>query len=303
MSGREAPRVRRRRLLVPLPRRLLLTAVVVAAACAAPAAPAQARSASVAALQVALRAHGTYGGAVDGIAGPGTRAGVRAIQRRAGLAVDGIAGPRTRRALGRLGRHRYGSRVLRLGRIGWDVAALQFRLESHGFPMGPVDGGFGPRTHAALLRFQRAYGLYQDGVAGPATFRALGAAPRRAPYAMRRPVAGGVGDRYGPRGAGWHAGLDFPAPVGTAVAAAASGRVTRAGWHDGYGLTVVVYHGGGVRTRYAHLSSIAVRRGNRVAAGWLVGRVGTTGFSTGPHLHFEVTVRGGAVDPAGALGV
>jgi murein DD-endopeptidase MepM/ murein hydrolase activator NlpD len=284
-----------------VPRTRVLVAALAAAALAAPAAAA-AQSSSVAALQVALRAHGVYAGAVDGLAGPGTRSGVRAIQRRAGLAVDGIAGPRTRRALGLHGHHRYGSRVLRLGRVGWDVATLQFRLESHGFPLGTVDGGFGFHTQAAVIRFQRSRGLYPDGVAGPATFHALAGPPRRAPYPMRRPIAAAVGDRYGPRGAGWHPGLDFPAPAGTPVAAAAGGRVTRAGWNDGYGLTVVVYHGRGVRTRYAHLSSIAVGRGARVRAGWLVGRVGTTGNSTGPHLHFEITVRGGAVDPAPALG-
>jgi peptidoglycan hydrolase-like protein with peptidoglycan-binding domain len=287
---------------VPRPRRAGAVAALALLVALAVPAVAGARSASVAALQVALRAQGVYAGSVDGLVGPGTRAGVRAIQRRAGLAVDGIAGPRTRRALGRLGRHRYGRRVLRLGRTGWDVATLQFRLEMHGFPMGGVDGGFGYRTQAAVIRFQRSVGLYPDGVAGPATFRALSGPPRRAPYPMRRPVAGGVGDRFGPRGAGMHAGLDFPAPSGTPVAAAASGRVTRAGWNDGYGLTVVVYHGRGVRTRYAHLSSLAVGRGNRVRAGWLIGRVGTTGFSTGPHLHFEITVRGAAVDPAPALG-
>jgi peptidoglycan hydrolase-like protein with peptidoglycan-binding domain len=286
-----------------VPRARVLVAAALTAALLAPTG-AEARSSSVAALQVALRAHGVYVGAVDGIAGPGTRRGVRAFQRRAGLAADGIAGPHTRRALGRHGRHRYRSRVLRLGRVGWDVATLQFRLEVHGFPLGTVDGGFGYRTQAALIRFQRSRGLYPDGVAGPATFRALAGPPPRAPYPMRRPVAAAVGDPYGPRGAGFHPGLDFPASPGAPVAAAARGRVTRAGWNSGgYGYSVVVYHGRGVRTRYAHLSSIAVRRGERVQAGWLVGRVGSTGNSTGPHLHFEITVRGAAVNPAPALGL
>jgi murein DD-endopeptidase MepM/ murein hydrolase activator NlpD len=282
--------------------RVLVAALAAAAALLSPE-TAAARSASVAALQVALRAHGVYAGAVDGLAGPGTRRGVRSFQRRAGLVADGIAGRHTRRALGPHGRHRYRGRVLRLGRIGWDVAVLQFRLETHGFPLGTVDGGFGYRTQAALIRFQRSRGLYPDGIAGPATFGALAGPPPRAPYPMRRPVAAEVGDGYGPRGAGWHPGLDFPAESRTPVAAAAGGRVTRAGWNDGYGLSVVVYHGHGVRTRYAHLSSLAVRRGNRVRAGWLVGRVGTTGYSTGPHLHFEITVRTATVDPAPALGL
>src|SRR4051812_30120881 len=117
-------------------------------------AAAAARSANVAALQVALYARGTYHGDVDGLAGPGTSAALRRFQRRHGLAADGVAGPRTRRALGRHGRHPYGSRVLRPRRVGWDVAALQFRLAQHGFPSSTVDGGYGSHTVAAVARFQ-----------------------------------------------------------------------------------------------------------------------------------------------------
>src|SRR6478672_28873 len=83
-------------------------------------------SASIAAVQVALRAKGLYSGTVDGFAGPGTRAGVRALQRRAGIAVDGVPGPQTLDALGRRGRPRLGARVLRSGKSGFDVAELQF---------------------------------------------------------------------------------------------------------------------------------------------------------------------------------
>src|SRR5436189_2378485 len=169
-----------------------------------------ARSADVAALQVALYARGTYGGDVDGIDGPATRAAVRRFQRRRGLVADGVAGPRTRRALGRHGRHPYGSRVLRPRRVGWDVAALQFRLAQHGFPSSTVDGGYGSHTVAAVARFQAWLGLTSDGVAGPATLRALSrTAIPRSPFALRRPVAAVVGDRYGPRGLRFHAGLDF----------------------------------------------------------------------------------------------
>ena len=150
-----------------------LLAAAVAVVLAATAAPAQARSADAAALQVALRAVHVYGGQIDGIAGPATRRGVRRFQRRHRLAADGIAGPRTRRALGRRGRPRLGSRTLRFGRRGWDVAALQFLLRRRGARPGPVDGGFGGATAAAVRRFQRRAGLGVDGVAGPATVRAL----------------------------------------------------------------------------------------------------------------------------------
>ena len=280
------------RALVPA---VLALLVLPAAACA--------RSADVAALQVALYARGTYSGDVDGIAGPATRSAVRRFQRRHGLVADGVAGPRTRRALGRHGRHPYGSRVLRPRKVGWDVAALQFRLAQHGFPSSTVDGGYGSHTVAAVARFQAWIGLTPDGVAGPATLRALSrTAIPSSPVALWRPVAAAVGDRYGPRGLRFHAGLDFLARYGQRVRAAAGGRVVFAGWDaSGFGNLVVIAHGGGVRTRYAHLSSIAVRRGEGVAPGSLVGRVGATGRATGPHLHFEVLVRGANADPLPAL--
>src|SRR5439155_4452841 len=267
------------------------------------AATASARSADVAALQVALYARGLYAGDVDGLPGPATAGALRAFQRRDRLAPDGIAGPRTRRALGRHGRHPYGSRTLRRGRVGWDVAALQFRLALHGFPSGAFDGGYGWHAVAAVTRFQRWAGLAPDGVAGPATLRALATAPvPRSPIALLRPVAAPVGDRFGPRWHGFHAGVDFRAPYGARVRAAAAGRVVFAG-HDasGFGNLVVVAHGGGVLTRYAHLSRFAVRRGDPVAAGATLGRVGATGRATGPHLHFEVLVRGANADPLPAL--
>lgn len=271
--------------------------VVLGAPAAAPAA-----SERVAALQVGLRARGVYDGNVDGLPGPGTSTGVRRLQRKAGLAVDGIAGPRTRRALGALGRHGIGSRPLKEGDRGFDVAALQFALESHGFPLATVDGHFGEHTRAALLKAQAYGGLAQDGIAGPATLQLL-RRPPPTPPPLRKPILAALGDRYGPRGAGWHPGLDFPAPTGTPVTAAAAGRAVFVGYDDGYGLTVVLDHGNGLKTRYAHLSVAAVARGTQVLPGALVGRVGATGRATGPHLHFEVTIRGAATDPARALGL
>ena len=271
--------------------------VVLGAPAAAPAA-----SERIAALQVGLRARGVYDGNVDGLRGPGTSTGVRRLQRRAGLAVDGVAGPRTRKALGALGRHGIGSRPLQQGDRGFDVAALQFALESHGFPLATVDGHFGSHTKAALIKAQAYGGLPRDGIAGPATRALLRRPPPQAPP-LRKPILAAVGDRYGPRGAGWHPGLDFPAPTGTAVTAAAAGRAIFVGYDDGYGLTVVLDHGNGIRTRYAHLSVAAVATNTHVLPGALIGRVGATGRATGPHLHFEVTVRGAATDPARALGL
>jgi Putative peptidoglycan binding domain/Transglycosylase SLT domain len=135
-------------------------------------------SGRVAAAQVALRAHGYYAGEVDGLAGPITSRAVRAYQRRAGLAADGVVGPLTRTAFGRLGRPGFGSRTLRRGAIGWDVSYLQFLLRAQGFMPGSVDGRFGRRTEAGVRRFQSAYALEIDGIAGPRTLRALARAAR-----------------------------------------------------------------------------------------------------------------------------
>jgi hypothetical protein len=260
------------------------------------------RRPNVAGLQVGLKARGLYPGTIDGIMGPATRRGVRLLQRRAGILVDGIPGPQTRRALGRYGRHRYATRMVGSGNRGWDVAALQFKLAWHGFPSGAMDGHFGPRTGAALRRFQRWAHIGADGVAGPATFRALSHHRARIPFALLRPVSAPIGDRFGPRGNRFHAGIDFPAPYGARVRAARAGRVVRASWDSGgFGYLVVVRNRRHVRTFYAHLSHFGVRRGQHVRAGGRIGRVGASGEATGPHLHFEVRRRGAAIDPLPAL--
>lgn len=256
-------------------------------------------SPEIAALQVGLRKQGFYTGTVDGVLGPGTQIAVRRFQRRAGLSADGVPGPRTRMALGRYGKRApLGGRVLALGKRGWDVAALQFALAWHGYPSGIFDGNFGSHTDAALRGFQRWAGITPDGIAGPGTIAALGGPVPRSPLSMARPLIGPVGDVFGPRGNRFHAGIDFPAPTGAVVGAARSGRVVYAGWSkSGWGTLVVIAHGSGVRTRYAHLSRVAVKLGESVSTGSTVGYVGATGESTGPHLHFEVIVRGANVDP------
>jgi murein DD-endopeptidase MepM/ murein hydrolase activator NlpD len=165
-----------------------------------------------------------------------------------------------------------------------------------------VDGGLGPRTRAALLRFQSWASLSADGVAGRGTLAALSRRPPRSPLRFLRPVAGAIGDGFGPRGDMFHTGLDFPAPAGTPVTAAGYGCVASAGWDSGgYGNLVVVRHRFGMTSWYAHLSSIAVRGGECLRAGALIGRVGATGRATGPHLHFELRLRGAALDPRSGL--
>jgi murein DD-endopeptidase MepM/ murein hydrolase activator NlpD len=284
------------------PRALVLLLTTVSALLAA-GPVAAAGDPAVAALQVGLRAKSVYAGTVDGVLGPETTDAVRKLQRRAGLAVDGVPGANTRKALGKFGRPALGTRTLAGRAVGWDVAQLQFLLAWHGFPSGPLDGHFGPRTEAAVRRFQAWAGLAPDGAAGPTTLAALRAAPPTSPIALTWPLDLAPTDLFGPRGNRFHTGVDFPAPTGTPIASAGAGQVTYAGpLKGGWGLVVTIAHGSGVRTMYAHLSAIDVRLGARIAAGTRVGLVGATGQATGPHLHFEVRLRGAAIDPLTALG-
>ena len=283
--------------------RLRFAALPVVLAALALASPALgSRDAGLAALQVALQSRGVYTGSIDGLKGPATTKAIKRFQRRAGLPADGVPGPKTRRALGAYGKHLLGSRPLTRGAAGWDVAALQFLLAWHGFPSATIDGGLGEHTERALRHFQRWAGVKPDGVAGDSTYAALRAAPQSCPITLAWPIAAPVGDRFGPRGNRFHAGIDLVAPQGTPIAAAAAGRVVFAGFAaGGWGNLVIVTHADGVKTMYAHLSTITVHRKESVTVGSRLGTVGATGDATGPHLHFEVRVRGAAVDPSSAL--
>jgi hypothetical protein len=135
--------------------------------------PALGADGSVAALQVGLRAKGLYGGAIDGVAGPLTKAGLLRLQRINSIRATGRVGAHTRHALGVLGQPLLGQRQLWPGLVGWDVSALEFRLTRFGLAPTAVDGRFDRVTQAALRRFQRAHGLEPDGIAGKRTFRVL----------------------------------------------------------------------------------------------------------------------------------
>ena len=118
------------------------------------------------------------------------------------------------------------------------------------------------------------------------------------------PTDGGVisspyGGRTGPINGGfdWHPGIDIAVDIGTPVYAAGMGTVETAGWNGGYGQYVRIRHGNGYESAYGHMSGIAVSAGQQVRKGEIIGFVGSTGYSTGPHLHFEVFVDGENVDP------
>jgi murein DD-endopeptidase MepM/ murein hydrolase activator NlpD len=124
---------------------------------------------------------------------------------------------------------------------------------------------------------------------------------RRGSGALIWPVNAPITSPYGMRWGRMHEGIDLGAAYGTPIAAAAAGTVIYAGWMGGYGNLTVIDHGGGLSTAYGHQSNIAVALGQQVAQGEIIGNVGSTGHSTGPHLHFEVRVNGAPVDPLGYL--
>lgn len=147
------------------------------------------------------------------------------------------------------------------------------------------------------LAAERAAQQRAAGIAGTAQ------TPGGAPATLMWPVSGTITSPFGwrrnPFGGApeFHQGLDIGAPMGTTIVAAAAGTVISAGWYGGYGNYVLIDHGGGMSTGYGHLSQIFVSNGQSVQKGQAIGAVGSTGYSTGPHLHFEVRIDGKPVDP------
>lgn len=122
-------------------------------------------------------------------------------------------------------------------------------------------------------------------------------------YRLLWPVAGRISSGWGYRTQfeKFHYGLDIAAPTGTPITATCAGTVEFAGWKNGYGYCVFLDHGNGLKTAYGHASKLYVQRGQSVEAGQKIAAVGSTGFSTGPHVHLEVRINGRLVDPATVL--
>ena len=127
----------------------------------------------------------------------------------------------------------------------------------------------------------------------------LSAMPVRLPLESGHNRTSGFGPRRDPFTGmnAMHQGIDWPRKTGTPVMTTAAGKVKRSGWSGAYGRLIEIVHDNGLSTRYAHLSKLKVKVGQRVEAGQIIGLVGSTGRSTGPHLHYETRINGNAVDP------
>jgi murein DD-endopeptidase MepM/ murein hydrolase activator NlpD len=188
-------------------------------------------------------------------------------------------------------RQRYRETAAQLRRIGINPARVQ-RSAAMGGPYEPVAADNADPQFRALFTSWRALDQLEQGVAGIPAAHPIGAGTGN--------FTSGYGIRSDPfRGrAAMHAGIDLAGPYGTPIYATADGVVGRSEWNSGgYGNLVEINHGQGIQTRYGHLSRLVARPGARVRRGELIGLMGSTGRSTGSHLHYEVRIDGRAVNP------
>ncbi len=207
---------------------------------------------------------------------------------------------------------------LKKGMRGPIVRDLQRELRRRGARIA-VDGAYGPGTLRAVVRLQARFGMPTNGRADARLLRRLGlqslsVAGTSIPVPVQVssvlpswvrmdiwPTSGEVTSPFGMRGGRMHEGVDIANNDGPPVYAALAGTVSFVGWEDGYGNLVKISHGNGLETRYGHLASISAVKGQQVAAGTEIGIMGSTGRSTGTHLHFEIRVGGIPYNPLGAL--
>lgn len=172
------------------------------------------------------------------------------------------------------------------------LATVRKGYEGTGGPLTPM--GYSTRGNAAITENEARA---QEVMVSLGNFNNYRIAVSKLPLAMPVKSAFRFSSGFGPRWGRQHQGVDFAAPTGTSVFAAGDGVVTFAGWQRGYGNLIKIQHELGTETRYGHLSKIRVKAGQRVSRNTLIGDIGNTGRSTGPHLHYEVRVDGKAVDP------
>jgi len=193
----------------------------------------------------------------------------------------------------------YDTRIRRMKGLVSDLGLSLSRLEVN-TPRKGVGGPYVPvKLHGGGAFEQQLTRVSLSRVQLDHLSHALAQVPYRTPVLGEIELSSGFGVRTDPflgRPA-MHTGLDFRASTGDPVRATANGRVVSAGWAGGYGRMVEIDHGNGLATRYGHLSRINVKVGEQIHIGQIVGEVGSTGRSTGPHLHYETRIDGEAVDP------
>ena len=198
-------------------------------------------------------------------------------------------------ALTRLADRRSASAERAMRKLGLDPRAMLAALDDRRAQGGPLlrlatsaDGSLDPRFRRLGLSLARMDALQ----------RGLQGIPQVLPASLQF-ISSGFGYRADPidGGAAFHPGLDFRGPVGAPIYAAAQGRVSFVGRRSGYGNCVEITHGNGLVTRYAHMSAFRTTLDREVRAGDIIGAIGSTGRSTGPHLHFEVRINDQAVNP------
>jgi len=197
-------------------------------------------------------------------------------------------------ALARM-QERYEGKARKLRSVLADLGlTLDTRTPASGGPFVPVKlPGEGNGFERTLVRVNIARAQAEQ------LSRTLVSVPVRVPVSGDIDISSGFGVRMDPflHLAAMHTGIDFRGNAGDPVHATAAGTVTTAGWSGGYGKMVEIDHGNGLSTRYGHLSQIEVDVGDKVRLGQIVGRLGSTGRSTGPHVHYETRIDGEAVDP------
>lgn len=188
-------------------------------------------------------------------------------------------------------------------RLAFRLAGVSHAAYAQRGQGGPLIESRDPRALAAVLDVDEAFaGRVQRAASNLYEARNLAQAAQALPIArptQNTPQSSGFGVRFDPftRRPAYHQGLDFTGGFGAAILATAPGVVSFTGPRSGYGNTIEIDHGRGFKTRYAHLQTIGVARGQRVAVGQRIGAMGSTGRSTGPHLHYEVWVNGRAQNP------
>lgn len=224
--------------------------------------------------------------------------GVDSVLSNLQTALDKVEGRQTA-ALNSV-EENYASRMRRMRGVVTDLGLNMAQLEAAA-PKGGMGGPFVPaKPPSTAEAFERQlYRINLSRAQVDKLTRTLSLVPYRKPVIGNVEFSSGFGVRSDPflgRPA-MHTGLDFRAPTGDPVRATANGKVVNAGWSGGYGRMVEINHGNGLSTRYGHLSEINVKVGEHVTIGQVIGAVGSTGRSTGPHLHYETRIDGEAVDP------